>query len=148
MMKWTQQKPIACIDDTALSFELYLPEGLIGMNELKRFRGIIEKDMPFIELRSLEEAHLGFWAMDPFPFVDHYSIEISDDDVDALGIKEGLDGFFLTLATMNKSNITLNLMAPILINRKTQQGKQVVLGNYKNYSARHVIYEGAIQCLS
>ena len=148
MMNWTQQQPLECIDNPTASFDLYLPEGLIGMNELKHFRGIIEKNMPFIELRSLEEAHLGFWAMNPFPFVDNYKIEISDEDTQKLDIKNNTDAYFLTLATMNKSNITLNLMAPILINKKTQMGKQVILENYRNYSARHVIYEGAVQCLS
>ena len=148
MMRWTQQHAINGIENTPLSFQMFLPEGLIGMNELKRFKGIVEKDMPFIELRSLDEEHLGFWAMNPFPFVDRYEIEVSDDDIDSLGIKQLDDAFFLTLATMNKSNITLNLMAPILLNKETQIGKQIVLENYKNYSARHVIYEGAVQCLS
>lgn len=148
MMRWTQQRAINGIENKPLVFQIFLPEGLIGMNELKSFKGIVEKDMPFIELRSMDEDHLGFWAMDPFPFVDRYEIEVSDDDLDVLNIKKLDDAFFFTLATLNKSNITLNLMAPILLNKETQIGKQIVLENYKNYSARHIIYEGAVQCLS
>ncbi len=148
MMRWTRQKTIKVTPKERVLFELEIPDGLIGMNELTRFHGVVEKDMPFIELRSLDEDHLGFWVMDPFLFVDSYEVEVSDEDVNGLGITDPEQALFLCLATINKSNVTLNLMAPLLIHRETQKGKQVVLENYKHYSARHIIYEGAVTCLS
>lgn len=146
MMKWTQQNPLTLSTERCM-FKLNLLDGLIGMNDLKNFHGVIEKDMPFIELQSQDEMHLGFWAMDPFPYVENYILEVAQEDLDQLNIQEEQDALFLTLATMNSHTIALNLVAPILINRKTQIGKQIVLENYKKYSVRHIIYEGAAQCL-
>ena len=146
-MKWTQQNPLQC-NMPAAKINIHIPEGLIGMPEFKNFEAIIEKDMPFIELRSLDEKHIGFWALDPFPFVSNYEMDISDKDTQFLKIAKPQDALILTLATISKSSVTLNLMAPLCINKESQTGKQVVLENYKLFSPRHLIYEGSTTCLS
>jgi flagellar assembly factor FliW len=40
--------------------------------------------------------------------------------------------------------VTLNLAAPILINRRTRIGKQVVLVNYQDYSTAHVLIDETV----
>jgi flagellar assembly factor FliW len=46
-----------------------------------------------------------------------------------------------TIKSYEPQKVTLNLAAPILINRRTRVGKQVVLLNYQNYSTTHVLID-------
>jgi len=72
-------------------------------------------------------------------------LDIGDADAEALGLV-GPDSnpLILNVATIKSyepQKVTLNLAAPILINRRTRVGKQVVLLNYQSYSTTHVLID-------
>lgn len=112
-------------------------DGIPGFEGNKKFIFLPSGDdeFPFHYLQSIEEADLAFIVTDPFLFEPTYDFEISDTDAKKLGV-EGLDDLshVMILSVVNiPENIeatTMNLMAPILINKEVNKGKQIVLAEY------------------
>lgn len=112
-------------------------DGIPGFESNKKFIFLPSGDdaFPFHYLQSIEEADLAFIVTDPFLFEPTYDFEISDADAKKLGV-EGLDDLshVMILSVVNiPENIdatTMNLMAPILINKEVNKGKQIVLAEY------------------
>jgi flagellar assembly factor FliW len=131
-------------DDTNNKF--FMPVGLIGLSDFKNFELIVDTDtLPFVVLRSFNGDEIQIPALEPVNFVQDYKLNISDEDAGTLGLK-GSDSnpLILNVATIKSfepQKVTLNLAAPILINRRTRIGKQVVLVNYQDYSTAHVLID-------
>lgn len=121
--------------------EFELPDGLIGLVEAVRFELLInEEEAPFMWIRCADRHELGFIVVEPSQIVDDYDVEISDDDAAGLGILKAEDALVLNIVTLKDGTIesaTVNLIGPIVINRHTLQGKQVIAMNYMKFSARH-----------
>ena len=122
--------------------EVTLPCGLIGLPLLTRFLLITDPEIfPFVILRHLGEEEMDFLAIDPSTAIKEYNLEVSDADAEELGLsQDGEPPLILNIAIIQSTeppNITTNLMAPILFNRQTGIGKQVLLENSSVYSAEH-----------
>jgi flagellar assembly factor FliW len=48
-----------------------------------------------------------------------------------------------TVKSWSPQRVTANLVAPLVVNRKTGVGKQVVLTNYQKYSVNHPLIDDA-----
>jgi flagellar assembly factor FliW len=126
--------------------KFFMPEGLIGLPDFKRFELIVDPEsLPFVVLRAVEGDEIQIPAVEPVGLVDNYRLDIGDADAEFLGLV-GADAnpLILNVATIKSyepQKVTLNLAAPILINRRTRVGKQVVLMNYQNYSTTHVLID-------
>jgi flagellar assembly factor FliW len=131
-------------DETNNKF--FMPEGLIGLPDFKRFELIVDPEsLPFVVLRAVEGDEIQIPAVEPVGLVENYRLDIGDADAEMLGLV-GADAnpLILNVATIKSyepQKVTLNLAAPILINRRTRVGKQVVLMNYQNYSTTHVLID-------
>ncbi|MDQ8202563.1 flagellar assembly protein FliW [Pelagicoccus sp. SDUM812003] len=121
--------------------EFDLPSGLIGIEDATRYELLInEEEAPFMWIRSVTHHELGFVVVEPHQIVSDYDVEIGDEDAKTLGIENADDALVLNIVTLRDNDIeaaTVNLIAPIVINRKTGQGKQVIAVNYMKFSARH-----------
>jgi flagellar assembly factor FliW len=123
-----------------------MPEGLIGLPDFKKFELIVDPDsLPFVVLHAIEGDDIQIPAIEPIGFVENYRLDIGDADAEMLGLV-GADAnpLILNVATIKSyepQKVTLNLAAPILINRRTRVGKQVVLLNYQSYSTTHVLID-------
>lgn len=126
--------------------KFFMPEGLIGLSEFKNFELIVDPDtLPFVVLRSINGDEIQIPAVEPVGLVDSYKLNIGDEDAETLGLK-GSDSnpLILNVATIKSfepQKVTINLAAPILVNRRTRVGKQVVLVNYQDYSTSHVLID-------
>lgn len=123
-----------------------MPEGLIGLPDFKRFELIVDPEsLPFVVLRAVEGDEIQIPAVEPVGLVENYRLDIGDADAEMLGlVGEDSNPLILNVATIKSyepQKVTLNLAAPILINRRTRVGKQVVLVNYQNYSTTHVLID-------
>ena len=131
-------------DETNNKF--FMPEGLIGLPDFKRFELIVDPEsLPFVVLRAVEGDEIQIPAVEPVGLVENYRLDIGDADAEMLGLV-GADAnpLILNVATIKSyepQKVTLNLAAPILINRRTRVGKQVVLLNYQSYSTTHVLID-------
>lgn len=121
--------------------EFELPGGLIGLEDATRFELLInEEEAPFMWIRCVDRHELGFIVIEPSQILDDYDVEISDDDAKSIAISGADDAVVLNIVTIKDDDIesaTVNLIGPIVINRKIAIGKQVIASNYMKFSARH-----------
>ena len=78
-----------------------------------------------------------FLVLPPFTAIPEYQPEISDEDVAYLRLKNPADALIYNIVTLRPGHATINLKGPIVINRYTLRGKQVVLQNASKWSVRH-----------
>jgi flagellar assembly factor FliW len=129
--------------------EFTLAKGLIGIPECSEFELLVNTDeLPFMWIRAKDQHELGFIVLEPSQFLIDYEIEISDDDIRNLGIEKAEDALVFTIATIRDGedieSATVNLIGPILLNRNTMQGKQVIVSNHMKFSAKHPILSDSV----
>jgi flagellar assembly factor FliW len=117
---------------------IHIPAGLLGLEHLKRFVLLTEpEDAPFSWLQVLDDPTISFLVVPPFDAVPDYQPDISDEDVKHLGLTQPTDALIYNIVTARPGSATINLKGPIVINRFTLRGKQVVLQNASTWSVRH-----------
>ncbi len=118
-----------------------LPMGLLGFERFKDYVLLANPaEHPFAWLQVEDNASLAFVVVDPFLVVPSYQPDISQPDVEFLGVKDASDALVLTIVTLHGPNqATINLKGPIVINRHTHVGKQVIIANAANYSVQHAL---------
>ncbi len=99
------------------------PDGLIGFEDLKRFIIIEDEECkPFRWLISVDEPEIGFAIIEPTLVVeDYYQKSGFDPEIYVL----------FGIVTLNRdiSKISVNLKAPVVIDKVKKSGKQVILEN-------------------
>ena len=80
--------------------------------------------------------------MDPFIFRNDYEIDVDDKTLSEIGITSPSDVVVMAIVTVpaNGKTVTANLQGPIIINKKTGDAKQVILGD-TTWSTKHDILE-------
>lgn len=125
-------------EDAMLTF----PEGLPGFEDLTEFALIEEAGFwPFSWLQPIAESQLGFVLMDPALFIADYA---PDFNVQELACLETVPDDLLELRCIlvvpsDPKAATANVKAPVVINRRAQRGKQVILMDDK-YALRHPVF--------
>jgi flagellar assembly factor FliW len=116
-----------------------LPLGLLGFEQIKKYSLLANAaEKPFAWLQVVEDKSLAFVVIDPFVVLPDYKPDIPQADVDFLEIKEASDALLLGIVTIHGQNrATMNLKGPVVINRHTHTGKQVILANAVDYSVQH-----------
>lgn len=101
-----------------------------------------DEESPYYFMQSLKTPDLAFLLTVPFLFFPDYSIEIDDEILKELGVKEQKDVLLYTLVTIPNYSIhymTANLLAPILLNLDNMQAKQIVLEK-SSYTTKHRLF--------
>lgn len=110
--------------------------GLLGFEKLTRYILMdIAKIPDFKWLQSIDEPKLAFLLVDPFTIKKSYCVELSDDVVNKLEIKEPEQVLVYTIVTVPKSgfkNATTNLVGPLIINWLRKKGKQIIFERDSN----------------
>ncbi len=124
--------------------EFKLSNGLIGFPDEIEFELLVNaEELPFMWIRSCQNHELGFIVIEPSAFLPDYEIDIADDDAEELGISSFEDTLILNIVTLRGGedieSATVNLVGPILLNRNTLVGKQVIVSNHSKYSTKHPI---------
>ncbi|MGY8714710.1 MAG: flagellar assembly protein FliW, partial [Verrucomicrobiia bacterium] len=104
-----------------------------------------QDELPFMWLREQKQDGLAFIVLEPGGIISNYSVEISDADVKFLDITGPEDTMILNIVTLppdQSGKVSLNLVGPIIVNRKTLTGKQCIINNHEEFSARHVLDVG------
>lgn len=115
------------------------PNGVPGFPDDKGYILIpLEEKSPFSLLQSVQTEQLGFVIADPFSFYKDYEFDLPDSFVTQFKIDDKTDINIFSIVTVEQSieTSTLNLQAPIIINDRTRQGKQVILDSEK-YHTKH-----------
>lgn len=123
-----------------------LPAGMVGLPDATDFELMgSEESLPIMWLRSLGEERLSFPVVEPGALVPNYELELNDADADFFGdIASETSPLILAVLTVKSlapQKATINLIGPIVINRQTLVGKQVLLANYERYSVEHPVID-------
>lgn len=126
--------------------KIYFPEGLFGFEEQKDFLPIPFEDGSdtLICLQSLTDENISFVLLNPFSFFADYDPKISEADRSAIGSPKDEDISYYVIAVIREqiTDSTANLKAPIAVNFKTRDARQIILEN-PVYTFRHSL--GSLQ---
>ena len=116
-----------------------LPLGILGFEHLKRCVLISRPhEEPFLRLQAQEDATVAFLMVEPCLIVDDYAPDIPQQDVMFLGLSSPEDAQLYNIVTVRgPGHATVNLKGPVVFNRHTGVGKQVIPNNAAEYSAQH-----------
>ncbi|MEI6871105.1 MAG: flagellar assembly protein FliW [Verrucomicrobiota bacterium] len=130
---------------TAQKLVLHLPFGLIGFRHLTHFElETVPGSEPFQILRSLGEEVLEFVVVEPRHVVESYEISLRDEDVESLRLSNQSDAMVFNVVVIHSHEpqyVTVNLVGPILVNRLTLLGQQVLITNSADFSVEHVLVD-------
>jgi len=119
------------------------PDGLYGFEKETRFTFLpfnpnVESPMEWMQ--SVLSPHLAFVVTDPHLYVPEYKLKLLGEDKKKVGLEP--DEPFLTRAIVtipeNYTEMTANLVAPLVINHNKSIAKQFVLTGME-YDTRHYL---------
>jgi flagellar assembly factor FliW len=124
---------------------LQLPFGLIGLPKLTSFSlAPIENSWPFMSMNWLGQERMDFVVIDPSGLIPDYEIELTDEDADALQLRTATDALVLNIVTVHSARphfVTVNLVGPVVVNRQTSIGKQIITLNFHHYSSHYPLID-------
>jgi len=129
------------VDDKHV-FEFVLP--IIGFDELHKYILLDpSQDTLFKWLQSIEEPGLAFPVISVASLNYDYSIDISDDVIQALEIKNAESLLVMNVTSIPQDNpkgTTINLLAPLIFNVDNQKAGQIVLSG-SGYDISHPMFK-------
>lgn len=120
---------------------LKFPIGLLGFEDVREFELVYHpEELPFLWLRGIERPEVAFIVVPPMAVVKNYSPDISEEDVEFLGLRGPDDAIVLNIVTIRgASKATVNLKGPIVINKRTLIAKQVIPINASEFPVNYEI---------
>ncbi|MHB8073692.1 flagellar assembly protein FliW [Desulfosporosinus fructosivorans] len=123
--------------------QLYnFPQGIPGFPDMKTFVFIpLAEESPFAYLQSTTEANLTFLLANPFAVFTDYEFVLEDEVAQELDLSQGNPPQVFLIATVKGklADMTVNMMAPIVMNGLKHTGRQVILDK-PEYSIRHKLF--------
>ncbi len=123
-----------------------LPQGIIGFRNYTRAELLyMPEHLPFLWLKlhgATDSVH--FIVIEPAGLIPGYEPELFDEDAAGLELTDSSEAMVLNIVSMQNQrplDATVNLVGPIVVNRRTRTGRQLVLSNYSRYSAHHPLVE-------
>lgn len=107
---------------------IQLPLGLLGFEQFKRYVLLSRpEEAPFLWLQVLDQPNLAFVVVSPTAVIPDYQPEVSDEDVKFLDLCAPEDALIFNIVTLrDQTHATVNLKGPVVVNRRTLIGKQIV----------------------
>ncbi|MES1046899.1 flagellar assembly protein FliW [Heyndrickxia oleronia] len=126
---------------------LQFEKGIPGFPDEKRFilLGLPEQDL-FSIMQSVDTPELAFVLTSPFNFIDNYEFNLDENTIEQLLIENQEDISVFSIVTIQDpfEKTTANLQAPIILNVKNNQAKQVIL-NDTEYKIKHPLFKKAVK---
>ncbi|MEW4327906.1 flagellar assembly protein FliW [Rossellomorea marisflavi] len=120
---------------------LLFPKGIPAFEEETQYTLLPFPNNDWFQiLQSTNNPQLGFVTISPFVFFNDYDFLLDDASMEQLGYPSEGSIEILSILTVRDpfEDSTLNLQAPLVINRNEKIGKQLIL-NDTHYRIRHKI---------
>jgi flagellar assembly factor FliW len=120
---------------------LTFPKGLPAFEDLRKFILLVLPDNnAFTCLQSIGNEEIAFLMINPWDFFPEYDVKIPDEELEEIDItkEEQVKVYNIVTIPKDPQNITINLVGPIIINRDTNQAKQIILTT-SSYHTKHPI---------
>ena len=115
------------------------PAGLVGVPQLKRFVTIRDPHVPGITwLQSTRDPAWAFALVSPRSFLPDYQVRASVEQLRPIEVQDSQDIDVYAILNRTARQVTANLQAPVLINRRRSLGVQLVLSD-SLYELRHAV---------
>ena len=104
-----------------------------------------EEESPYYFMQSLKSPELAFILTIPFLFFPDYQIEIDDESIKELDIKNQDNVAIYSLVTIPNGSLrymTANLLAPVVLNTENMKAKQIIMEK-SNYKTKHRLFPDA-----
>jgi len=118
---------------------LIFKNGIFGFEDITNFALLDTADnSPFYWLQSEKSKNIAFLLIDPKIVYPDYELEVDSFDLEELEIENAEDIIVLSIVTLHENPIesTINLLGPIVLNKKKHFGKQAINKN-ENYTVRN-----------
>lgn len=139
-MKFTDTTTLAAVAADR-TLPVSLPSGLLGFESVKQW--ILTspaQDAPFLWLKPPENPNLAFLLVPPHDLHVDYRPDIPDTDAAFLQLANADEALLFNIVTLHADGrATVNLKGPLVLNRHTGIGKQIVLLNAADYSTQHPV---------
>ena len=122
---------------------LHFSEGLPGLEEYNKFAILqFEESYPIVWLQSVVDGEVCLPVIDSFLAVSEYAFNLGDEDVKELKLEGPEDLHILSVLVIpdNIEQMTVNMAAPIIINMRTGEARQIILSGGE-YNVRHPIFQ-------
>jgi flagellar assembly factor FliW len=118
---------------------IQLPYGLLGFERVKNYILLTRpQEEPFMWFQMVGEAKRAFLVVPPHFVLADYRPDLSELDVAFLELTDPSEAFILNIVTLRGGGeATVNLKGPIVINRRTLIGKQIIPVNAAEFAIRH-----------
>jgi len=131
-------------DSKVIRFE----EGLPGFPDDREFVLIVDEDDSqkndknmFYWLQSVNDGDTAFPMINVYNIMPSYNPMVVKDQVEEIeAMGDNLEIYNIVTIPEDAKKMTVNLKAPVVINNKTNKGKQVILNN-DEYGVRHYIFD-------
>lgn len=126
LVQTTRFGPVEIDIRTILNFK----EGLLGFEEQKRFAIInCETTEPIKWLQCIDESYLSLPIIDPFIIKPDYQADVDSAELMSIGLPSENEILIFNAMVVpdDITQTTVNLCAPILINNKTGEARQIVM---------------------
>jgi len=120
--------------------KIVFPGGLIGFEKHTDYLLLDAERQPFYWLQSMDLEQVAFVLVSPFLFRFDYEVNIGNEELAEIDIRSPEKALIFSIVTIPPDGnlITANLQGPLVINRDTRTGKQVVLPDAR-WKTRHDI---------
>ncbi|MEY2552822.1 MAG: flagellar assembly factor FliW [Ilumatobacteraceae bacterium] len=131
---------------------IHTPDGLPGFDAAREWVLEGDDDAVFALLRNVEQPAIGLLVTEPWDLAPGYEPDLPDEELARIGVHEAADVQLLVVATLagdstagseaaEAATVFLNLAAPITVNVRTRQARQVILDR-QGWPLRHAVGVG------
>ncbi len=131
------EQTVDASDDKVIEF----PDGILGFPGSTRFVLINDSDDAVFQLlQSLEDPAVALIVSVPWLFFPDYAPEVSDIERKQIGLESPEDAIVFCPVTLSAEpdTVFVNLLGPFIVNRRTLEGRQVVLAD-SDYPVRAMV---------
>ena len=123
--------------------KIIFPQGLLGFETLRDYVLLDAERQPFYWLQSLDNDQVAFILVNPFIFRPDFEANIDNDELGFIGLSDPKTALIFSIVTSlaDGSPMTANLQGPLIINRETRTGLQVVLTDPRWKTKHDIIAE-------
>lgn len=124
-------------------------EGLPGFEDLKKFILLSpEQTRPIYWMQALDDGGIALPVISSFDVLGDYSLDIPDDVMKELDLDKLEDLLVMNVCVIPEdlSQMTANLAAPILINIRLNEGKQIIVDS-KDYPTRYPVFGDIVKLM-
>lgn len=78
-------------------------------------------------MRAVDDAELRLYLVDPRTVLSEYAPTLTDEQADGLALDSPDDALILVVAHPSSEGVSVNLLAPVIVNQTTGAAAQVIL---------------------